>query len=226
MTKTLEEVKKSFKDKSLFEHAMTHRSWINENPNIRRSNERLEFLGDAVLELVVSDHIYHEFPNEEEGFLTTLRANIVNTQNLARVANKINLGSEILLSKGEEMGNGRENESLLADTTEALIGAMYLDSGLESAQEFIMQNLLAQLSDKLALPLKDAKSRLQEQVQSTGLPTPKYKTVSESGPDHDKEFVVEVLVDNKAYAQGVGKSKNRAEQAAAEAALVKWEENE
>lgn len=226
MTKTLEEVKKSFKDKSLFEHAMTHRSWINENPNVRRSNERLEFLGDAVLELVVSDHIYHEFPNEEEGFLTTLRANIVNTQNLARVANKINLGSEILLSKGEEMGNGRENESLLADTTEALIGAMYLDSGLESAQEFIMQNLLAQLSDKLALPLKDAKSRLQEQVQSTGLPTPKYKTVSESGPDHDKEFVVEVLVDNKAYAQGVGKSKNRAEQAAAEAALVKWEQNE
>lgn len=222
----MKDIINKFKNSEYFDHAMTHRSWINENPGVRTSNERLEFLGDAILELIVSDYIYHKFPEKEEGFMTALRANMVNTVNLASVARKLGLGNEILLSKGEEQGNGRESDSLLADTTEALIGAIYLDRGLEDAKEFITQNLLKELPEKLSMPLKDAKSRLQEAVQADGYPTPKYKVVSESGPDHDKEFVIEVLVGDEEIATGSGKSKNKAEQSAAEAALAKLTKNE
>src|SRR3989339_238035 len=132
---------KSFKNKNLLEQALTHRSWVNENPEIRGTNERLEFLGDAILEFVVSKEIYKMFPDQEEGYLTSLRANLVNTKNLANLAIKIGVGEKIFLSKGEEDGGGRNNPSLLADTVEAIIGSLFLDQGLEAAEKFIIENI-------------------------------------------------------------------------------------
>lgn len=216
----IDELKKSFNDGKLFEKAITHRSWVNENQNTDGNNERLEFLGDAVLEFVVSDYLFREFPDKEEGFLTALRANIVNTQNLAVLASNMELGTILKLSRGEEQGNGRENESLLADTVEAVIGAIYIDQGFENAKSFILTNLLSDMDKKLEEPLKDAKSRLQEVVQSKGLSAPRYSVVKETGPDHEKEFEVEVVVEGKSLAVGTGKSKSRAEQHAAENALA------
>jgi len=224
MKKTQNEIEKlrnSFRDKDLFEQALTHRSWINENAKGRESNERLEFLGDAILEFVVSDKLYRSLPKNGEGFLTALRANIVNTVNLARVAEKLELGGNLYMSKGEEQGGGQHNHSLLANTMEAIIGAIYIDRGFEDAASFIEINILADLEEKLEQPLKDPKSRLQEYVQAQGFPTPEYRLKSESGPDHDKTFVISVWVDGKMVCLGEGKSKNQAEQNAAAAALVK-----
>ena len=220
-TKKLQELTKFFKNQLLYEQALTHRSWINENPGVRESNERLEFLGDAVLEFVVSSHLFLELPDKEEGFLSALRSNIVNTQNLALLATRLNIGEKIYMSRGEKRGGGSSNASLLADTIEALIGAIYIDQGYDEAARFIHSFLLDDLKEKLQAPLKDPKSLLQEKVQSNGLPTPKYRVIEEKGPDHNKEFMVEVLVDNKPFAQGPGKSKNQAEQAAATSALEK-----
>ena len=220
-TKKLQELNNFFKNQLLYVQALTHRSWINENPGVRESNERLEFLGDAVLEFVVSSHLFLELPDKEEGFLTALRSNIVNTQNLALLATRLNIGEKIYMSRGEKRGGGSSNASLLADTIEALIGAIYIDQGYDEAARFIHSFLLDDLKEKLQAPLKDPKSLLQEKVQSNGLPTPKYRVVEEKGPDHNKEFIVEVLVDNKPFAQGPGKSKNQAEQAAATSALEK-----
>jgi ribonuclease-3 len=217
------EIQGVFKDKSLYDLAITHRSWLNENTNSRNHNERLEFLGDAVLEFVVSAFLYQRFPRKEEGFLTAFRSNIVNTKNLAILARSLHLGEQIKLSKGEEQGGGRENESLLADTLEAVVGALYIDSGLKTVEKFIKSSLLSDIEEKLREPLKDAKSRLQELVQAQGFPTPKYKVAGEIGPDHDKEFEVEVSINGKITAKGTGKSKSRAQQAAARAALVKFE---
>ena len=219
----MDKLKKLFKDKALLSQALTHRSWINEHPGVRKSNERLEFLGDAVLEFVVSNEIYAKFPDKEEGYLTALRANLVNTQNLSQVASRLQIGSEIFLSKGEEEGRGRENPSLLADTMEAIIGSLFLDGGIEAVYAFVRENLLFEIPEKVNSPLKDPKSRLQEQVQAKGYPAPRYQVIEESGPDHNKKFIVEVLVHGKAKGRGTGKSKNTAEQEAASAALVALE---
>ncbi|MEK7550499.1 MAG: ribonuclease III [Patescibacteria group bacterium] len=208
-----------FINNSLFDQALTHRSWVNEHKGKRTSNERLEFLGDAVLEFIVSRELYKSFPDKEEGYLTALRANLVNTISLAEIAKNLNLGSIIYLSKGEEETGGRTNLSLLADTVEAIIGALFIDGGLSSAEEFINKNLLHELGKRALLPLKDAKSLLQEYVQSRGLLTPKYKVIREIGPDHNKEFEIEAVVDSKAWGRGVGKSKAVAEQEAAKVAL-------
>lgn len=201
---------------------MTHRSWINEHNTSSESNERLEFLGDAILEFVVSRELFNLFPKKEEGYLTALRANVVNTVNLAKVANKIGVGIELHLSKGEEEGGGRENPALLANTIEAIIGALFMDGGLASAEKFVQANLISDLDEIASQPLKDAKSRLQEQVQSKGLAAPKYKVAKESGPDHSKTFVIEVVINNKPVAKGRGKNKGSAEQAAAQKALDKY----
>lgn len=208
-----------FKNTDLLDLALTHRSWVNENKNKRNSNERLEFLGDAVLEFIVSRQLYVSFPDKEEGYLTALRANLVNTGSLAEVAKNLNLGSMIYLSKGEQDSGGRTNPSLLANTVEAIIGALFIDLGLPSAESFIQKNLLGDLEKRSKLPLKDAKSLFQEYVQSKGYQTPKYKVVREEGPDHSKEFEIEVQIDGKAWGKGVGKSKAQAEQAAAKSAL-------
>jgi ribonuclease-3 len=217
----VDSLKSEFTDKKLFDHALTHRSWVNEHKGVRTSNERLEFLGDAVLEFVVSKELFKKFPDKEEGYLTALRANLVNTVALSEFATKIDLGKAIFLSKGEEEGGGRTNRSLLADTVEAIIGAIFIDRGISAAEKFIKENLMVNLDQKLKGPLKDCKSRLQELVQAKGLPAPKYQVIEESGPDHNKKFVIEVTVNGESWGRGVGKSKSIAEQDAACQALTK-----
>lgn len=212
-------LKKLFKNEELLTLALTHKSWVNEHPSERRSNERLEFLGDAIIEFVVSQHLYDKFPEKEEGYLTALRANLVNTVNLSEIANNLQLGKFIYLSKGEEEGGGRTNPSLLADTVEAIVGALFLDSGLNSTKKFIQKYLLVAVPEKVAQPLKDAKSRLQEVIQAQGIPAPKYIVVEEAGPDHNKKFTVDVVINGKTTGQGVGKNKSQAQQKAAEDAL-------
>ena len=210
--KKIDSLRADFKDKELLDHALTHRSWVNEHKGVRTSNERLEFLGDAILEFVASKEIYNRFPDKEEGYLTALRANLVNTVALAEVAKKLDLGPELFLSKGEEDGGGRANTSLLADTVEAIIGAIFIDRGIGSTEKFIKENLLTEVGKKATEPLKDFKSRLQEYVQAEGLSAPKYQVVEESGPDHNKKFVIEVVVNGEAWGRGTGKSKSIAEQ--------------
>jgi ribonuclease III len=219
--KKIQTLRQNFKDKDLLDQALTHRSWVNEHKGKRTSNERLEFLGDAILEFVASKELFNQFPDKEEGYLTALRANLVNTVALAEVAKKLNLGPELFLSKGEEDGGGRINTSLLADTVEAIIGAIFIDRGIADAENFIKDNLLAEIEKKASEPLKDAKSQLQELVQSKGFPAPKYQVTEESGPDHDKKFVIEVIVDGKSWGRGEGKSKSGAEQEAARQVLTK-----
>ncbi len=214
-----EKLTKLFKDQELLEQAFTHKSWVNENQNKRESNERLEFLGDAVLEFIVSKEIYLTFPKKEEGYLTTLRSNLVNTKNLAHIAEKLNIGEKIYLSRGEEEGKGRTNPSLLADTLEAIIGALFLDQGMDTAYEFVKKHLLSEVPEKISKPLKDAKSRLQEYVQSKGHPAPIYKVIKTSGPDHSKKFIIETLISGKPKGRGKGKNKSSAAQAAARNAL-------
>ena len=209
-----------FKDPNLLRHAFIHRSFLNEHRSEKQSNERLEFLGDSILSFVVSRYLFELFPDHPEGILTNLRSNIVNTRSLATVANDLKLGEKLLLSKGEEEGGGRTNTSLLADTYEALIGALFMDQGLAATDDFIHRSLLSQIQI-LTENLKDPKSLLQEIIQAQGLASPVYKVVSEVGPDHAKLFTVEVEVSNKPTASGTGKSKRLAETAAAQAALAK-----
>jgi len=217
----MENLFNNFKNKELLRQALTHKSWVNEHPNVIQSNERLEFLGDAVLEFIVSSILYQKFPNEEEGYLTALRSNLVNTTNLSKVALRLKIGEAIQLSKGEEETGGRNNPSILADTVEAIIGAIYLDSGIETAKKFIEENITNNLEEKIKQPLKDPKSLLQEIVQAKDLPAPKYQVIKEEGPDHAKIFTVEVIFDSKVQAIGKGKNKSEAEQEAAKIALNK-----
>lgn len=214
-------LEKLFTNSRFLTQALTHKSWVNEHPNDRGSNERLEFLGDAILEFIVSKHLFARFPKEEEGYLTALRANLVNTQNLATLAANLEVGSHLFLSKGEEEGGGRENPSLLADTIEAIIGALFLDGGIDAAEKFIEENLLPEIPQKVEGPLKDPKSRLQEIVQSESKPAPRYRVLEEFGPDHSKKFVIEVEVEGRSLGRGEGKSKSSAEQEAAKNALKK-----
>lgn len=214
-------IRENFKNKNLYDLALTHRSWVNEHKGVRTSNERLEFLGDAILEFVVSKTIYNQFKDKEEGFLTALRANLVNTQALSEVAKNINLGEAIYLSKGEIDGGGRTNPSLLADTVEAIIGAFFIDGGLVASEKFIEENILINVGKKATEPLKDPKSQLQEYAQSLGFMAPNYKVVEQVGPDHNKKFIIEVTVNNEVWGRGEGKSKSTAEQAGALQALTK-----
>jgi ribonuclease-3 len=215
MNTLLERVKTQFKDPALFEQALTHRSWVNENKGLRPSNERLEFLGDAVLEFVVSENLYKTFLDKEEGYLTALRANLVNTVNLAKLAETLEIGDSLYLSRGETEGGGRKNPSLLADTVEAIIGALFIDQGLSASSAFIHEHILVDAEAKSKEPLKDSKSRLQEFVQSKGSSAPRYSIVSQEGPDHAKFFTVRVEVDGEELSQGSGRSKSDAEQNAA-----------
>lgn len=221
MQKNKQSIELHFKNPDLLKQALTHRSWVNENTRNNGTNERLEFLGDAVLEFVVSKEIYNKFPNEEEGYLTSLRANLVNTKNLSEVAIKLGLGEMMLLSKGEVDGGGRTNSSLLADLVEAVIGALFIDQGMQASEKFIQNYILVDTERKSKMPLKDAKSLLQEKVQAKNLPAPKYQVVNEVGPDHNKKFTIEVIVNSSVLAEGIGRSKSEAEQDAASNALTK-----
>ena len=206
-----------FTNSDLLETALTHRSYLNESAK-NQSNERLEFLGDAVLELLTSHHLYQHRPNDPEGILTAARAALVRTESLADIATNLHLGDFLHLSRGEEQGGGRINPSLLANTFEAVLGAVYLDGGYSAASDFVSAHLLPQ-ADRLTATLKAAKSPLQETVQELGYPSPTYTTISQVGPDHDKHFQVAVFAGSRQLAEGVGKSKQAAQQAAAEAGL-------
>ncbi len=210
-----------FRDKNILRTALTHSSYANENRGRLRSNERLEFLGDAVLSLAVSDFIYREYGDIPEGDLTRLRAAVVCEQSLHAVALDLGLPQYLLLGRGEEAGGGRRRPSILADAVEALIGAIYLDGGMEEAREFILRHLRAAVNRAAARGLNgDYKTMLQEIVQKNKQETLSYRVAGASGPDHDKEFLVELLLNSNVLASGSGRSKKEAEQAAARAALV------
>jgi ribonuclease-3 len=214
------------KNPQLLKEALTHRSYLNENKSLDSHNERLEFLGDAVLELVVSEYLFHNFPDKPEGDLTAYRAALVKTTTLAQAATELQLGELLLLSKGEELSGGRTNKSLLANTFEAVLGSLYLDQGFDSVNSFLEANLFPRLESIIKLGLfKDHKSSLQEVVQADGHDSPEYSVVGESGPDHDKEFVVSVKVGGEVLATGKGKSKQSAQQEAAHTALEKYKAN-
>lgn len=212
----------TFKNKSLLKEALTHRSYLNENPSWDVAhNERLEFLGDAVLELVVTENLFKRFPDYQEGQMTSIRAALVNYQNMAQVARDIDLGEFILMSRGEAKDTGRAREVILANAMEALIGAIYLDKGYDASQEFIDKYVVEMhLSSILKNHLyKDPKSQLQEIVQEKFKLTPSYQIIEEWGPDHKKIFKSGVYFGNKLVAEGEGYSKQEAEIEAAKNAL-------
>ena len=213
-----------FNDPALLERAFTHRSALNEPSSGTTSivsNERLEFLGDAVLELSVTKFLFHEHPEEPEGKLTAYRSALVRTTTLAEVAAELGLGEKLYMSRGEEATGGRVNEGLLADTMEAVIGAIYLDQGLAAAEKFIQDNILPKfVKIKKERLYRDAKSLLQETVQAQGRSTPTYEVIEEQGPDHNKTFTIAVYIDDCLIGQGTGSSKQRAQQAAARDALA------
>jgi ribonuclease-3 len=214
-------IKVTFKDKNLLKQAFTHRSFINENPGANLShNERLEFLGDAVLELIVTDFLYKKYPQYAEGELTALRSALVNAIIISEIAGDIGMNDYLLLSKGEAKDNGKARQYILANTYEALVGAMYLDAGYEVTNKFIAKTILPKTSEIVNKKLwRDAKSLVQEKAQEFVLVTPAYKVLNQSGPDHDKHFTVGIYFGPNLIAEGKGKSKQEAEQKAAEAAL-------
>jgi ribonuclease-3 len=214
----------TFKNEDLLIEALTHRSYLNEYPRWRLpQNERLEYLGDAVLELLVSEALFEKFPKEPEGQLTVLRAALVNYQILARVADRAGLADFILMSRGERKDTGRAREVILANAIEAVIGAMYMDQGLEKVRGFVKKNIMANLDEVLKTKsYRDAKSELQEIVQEKLKVTPNYRVIEESGPAHKRTFTMGVYFAAKLIAQGEGPSKQEAEIEAAKMALKKY----
>ncbi len=213
----------TFKQAAILEQIFTHRSLLNEAGNKDlQNNERLEFLGDAVLELMVTEYLFHTYPKAEEGELTSIRSALVRKENLALVARKLDLGAHLKLSRGEEKSGGREKDYILANTFEALIGGIFLDQGLVTAQSFIQTHLFPTLKTIIKKKLYiDAKSALQEYTQEYLKCTPAYKVIMDQGPDHDKVFIVGVYVKDDLIGKGTGSSKRKAEEAAAQKALAK-----
>lgn len=216
----------SFANLNLLIEALTHRSYLNEHREYAGShNERLEFLGDAVLELAATDFLFKKYPAKPEGELTAYRAALVNTVSLAESSQALGANDYLLLSKGESKDTGRARDVILADAFEAIIGAVYLDQGYIAAEAFIARNIFNKIDDIIAKrSYQDAKSRFQELAQEKKGITPAYETLSEIGPDHDKHFTVGVFIGTGEIARGVGQSKQEAEQSAAEAGLaaMKW----
>jgi ribonuclease III len=207
-------IKYSFKDEKKLFKALTHRSYLNEHRNEKlQSNETYEFLGDSILEFWISDKLFHQFPQFNEGELTNLRSLIVCTQNLALVSSSINLGNFVMLSKGEERHGGRTNQSILADTFESVLCSIYLDGGTVPAFKFLEKTLKSSISKLSSKQIyKDPKSLFQEIAQSKMGITPKYKTINESGPDHKKNFKMAVFIGEKLITTGNGNSKQKAEE--------------
>ncbi len=216
----------SFKNKALLKQAFIHRSYINENKNSKlEHNERLEFLGDAVLELIVTEYLYKKYPKHDEGEMTSYRSALVNAVTLAKIAQDLEMNDYLLLSKGEAKDQGRARQFILANTFEAFVGALFLDQGYSGAEKFV-EKVLFPLTDSIVKEgtWADAKSLFQEKAQDIVGITPAYKTLKEEGPDHDKHFTVGIFLDKDKVAEGSGKSKQDAEQDAARAALAarKW----
>ena len=216
----------TFKNKALLKQAFIHRSYINENKNSRlEHNERLEFLGDAVLELIVTEYLYKTYPKHNEGEMTSYRSALVNAVTLSKVASDLGMNEYLLLSRGEAKDEGRARQYILANTIEAFVGALFLDQGYGAAEKFA-EKILFPLAESIVKEGKwiDAKSLFQERAQEIVGITPSYKTLKEEGPDHDRHFTIGVFLDREKIAEGEGKSKQDAEQVAARAALAaqKW----
>ncbi len=211
-----------FIDKIHLLTAITHRSYLNEHREAKQEhNERYEFLGDAILELVVTDFLFRKYPEKPEGELTAVRAALVNTVSLSDVATRMNINEHLLLSKGEAKDTGRARQYILANAFEALIGAIYLDQGYDAAKEFVAVHLFDKTETIVMKRLwQDAKSRLQEVAQEQVSITPSYNTLDQAGPDHDRMFTVGVFLGQEKIAEGQGRSKQEAEQSAAEAAIA------
>jgi ribonuclease-3 len=207
------------KNKSLYEEAFTHKSYVNENREAV-DNERLEFLGDAVLELIVTEHLFQTFPSEPEGKMTKLRSILVSGKSLSQISKLLGINVFLKLSRGEEHSGGREKNPILANLFEAVLGAIFLDSGYLAVKEFIFTHLIPRLSDDVQRSVDfDPKSALQELAQEKWGITPLYRVLSESGPDHQKKFFVGVFIDEENRGEGEGTSKRKAEIAAAQNAL-------
>jgi len=221
-----EKTKIIFRDKKLLEQAFIHRSYINENVNSKlKHNERLEFLGDAVLELVTTDYLYNKYTEKDEGELTAYRSSLVNANIIGEIASNLGMNDYLLLSKGEAKDNGKARGYILANTFEAYVGAVYLDLGYEVARDFIAKNLFSKIDEIVAKKLwRDSKSLVQEKAQEHVSFTPSYKVLNETGPDHDKHFTIGIFFGEELIAEGRGKSKQEAEQDAAHRALEikKW----
>ncbi len=212
-----------FKDKDLLTKAFCHRSYINEHRSFKLGhNERLEFLGDAVLELIVTDYLFHNYPDKPEGELTSWRSSLVNSKMLGEVAGELHFNDFLLLSKGEQSENGKARNYILGDTFEAFLGSLFLDQGYESCDKFVKRYLIPRLDDIVKQGLHiDAKSRFQEAAQERMGATPTYEMIKEWGPDHDKHFLIGVLLGEEQVAEGEGTSKREAEEEAARVGLDK-----
>lgn len=216
-------LKIKFKDKDLLARAFCHRSYINENDDFQgHHNERLEFLGDAVLELIVSEELFQRFSEKEEGFLTSLRAALVNSKMLYKLAKELNFSDYLLLSKGESREKGKARQEILANTMEAFIGALYLDQGYKKCHDFVLKHLMPKVDQIMEEEaFIDAKSKFQEIAQQKEKITPRYEVLKEWGPDHAKNFIAGVFLNDKLIARGEGRSKQEAEEKAAKRALEK-----
>ena len=210
-----------FKDKALLEKAFTHRSYLNEHrENGLENNERLEFLGDAVLELIISSDLYKNYPEKPEGELTNIRAAVVRTESLAEESRKLGFGEYLKMSKGEEDSGGKDKDYLLANTFEAVLGAIYLDQGFDVCVSYLSRTLLHKVSNIIENNLFiDPKTQAQELIQAQFKVTPLYEVVKEDGPDHDKTFTVALIVNQKELGRGTGSSKQKAEEEAAKIAI-------
>lgn len=210
----------SFSNLELLSRALTHRSYINENSNAVEDNERLEFLGDAVLDFIVGAWLYNRYPEMLEGDLTRMRSALVHTEQLADFARKLNLGGALRLGRGESVAGGRERSALLCDAFEALIGAIYLHLGIQAVMTFVDDSLIAAADDVLRNhKIEDPKSTLQEWAQSEGYYAPRYETRNVTGPDHSRIFEVDVIINDEVYGSGTGRSKHTATKDAAMNAL-------
>lgn len=211
-----------FVNQNLLRQALTHRSYLNEHPRQKlSSNERLEYLGDAILEFFISRMLFKKYPQKPEGQLTAMRSRVVCTPSLSKIGKNLQLGDFLLLSKGEDESGGRKNRSLLANSVEALIGALFLDQGEKAVEDFISKHFKEAIKDASSGRLKDNKSLLQEKIQETQKLTPYYKILREAGPDHAKTFTVGVYAGTKKLGEGEGSSKQEAEEEAARCAIEK-----
>jgi len=211
----------TFNDINVLRHAFIHRSYINEHKEVGlEHNERLEFLGDAVLELVVTDFLFKKYPEKTEGELTAYRASLVNTNTLSEASTRLGVNEYLLLSKGESQDEGRARQYILANTFESIVGALYIDQGYDASQKFIADNLFGLIDEIVSKRLwQDSKSLFQEKAQENAGITPQYELIEEKGPDHDREFVIGAYLNKELVAKGKGRAKQEAEQEAAKAAL-------
>lgn len=221
VSKIEEKLKYIFKDKGLLALAFTHRSFINENKHVTQHNERLEFLGDSILGLLVADYLYRQLPTTPEGDLSYLRSRLVEAGSCVLFVTKLNVDGFLLLGRGERMNDGRGRESILADLFEAIIGAIYLDGGIEASRDFLFNNFHEEIESILKTPLRNWKAILQDYCQKKHQQPPEYHILNETGPDHSKIFLVSVSLNNEVLGQGEGSSKKEAQQAAAQDALNK-----